>query len=103
MSLLTPMPIRPERHKFLMTFDEKYENTYNKLSRVIQKQKTLRNLCVKTLVTKCFPFLLPLQIVLYVGGYKSVSFAIAPSYLLGVILFYLVTQVNFLIRENNVL
>jgi hypothetical protein len=95
------MILRPARHKLRLSFDREYEQWYARMSaRLIQLRK-LRNEAVSELILKCYPFLLPLQLLIYFSVSKRISLIITFSYFLGVFLFYLCTEVIYTVKENR--
>lgn len=95
------MILRPAKHRLLLSFDPEYEARYNTVKAQLVRLRKLRDEAARDLILKCYPFLLPLQLLIYFTASKKISLLMTFSYCLGIFLFYLVTEVIFTVKENR--
>lgn len=95
------MILRPGKHRLLLSFDTEYETRYNTVRAELVRLRKLRGGVVRDLILRCYPFLLPLQLLLYFTVSKKISLLLTFSYILGISLFYLITEVVFTVKENR--
>jgi hypothetical protein len=84
------------KHKFLTTFDPEYEASRAKL----KKLRGLRNDAVNEMLFKSFPLLLPLQLFLFWILKTPRSLVLSGGSLLGVLSFYVLTEIIFKVQTN---
>lgn len=99
------MILRPAKHRLLLSFDPEYETRYNTVKAQLVRLRKLRDEAARDLILKCYPFLLPLQLLIYFTASntanKKISLLMTLSYCLGIFLFYLITEVIYTVKENR--
>lgn len=95
------MILRPAKHRLLLSFDPEYEARYNIVKAQLVRLRKLRDEAARDLILKCYPFLLPLQLLIYFTASKEIPLLMTFSYILGISLFYLITEVIFTVKENR--
>lgn len=95
------MILRPAKHRLLRSFDPEYEARYNAARAQIVRLRKIRNETVRDIILKCYPFLLPLQLLIYFTASKKIALLMTFSYFLDIFLFYLVTEVIYTVKENR--
>jgi hypothetical protein len=92
--------MRRSKHDFLSTFDLEYREKYEKSMTKLKKLRGLRDIAVKKTIIKCYPFLVPLQLFLtwHIKTPKSLVFS--GGALLGILFFYILTEIIFKMQTN---
>jgi hypothetical protein len=95
------MILRPAKHKLLLSFSPEYAERHERLSLRLKGLRNLRNSTVRELVVRCYPFVVPLQVLIYVYVSKEIALITTLSYGLGVLLFFAITEIIYTVKEND--